>query len=58
MMTGLVLVIIIANPRATLSEPRVTRKEGIESCVATTPLIRPTIAPVASPAAAPTNQPL
>ena len=58
MMTGLVLVIIIANPRATLSVPRVTRNDGIESRVATTPLMRPTIAPVARPAAAPTIQPL
>ncbi|MGY4314899.1 hypothetical protein ACVWW1_004226 [Bradyrhizobium sp. JR3.5] len=39
-----------------LSEPSVTRKDGIESCVVRMPLSSPTSAPVPSPAIAPTIQ--
>ncbi|MGY4496211.1 hypothetical protein ACVWYH_000138 [Bradyrhizobium sp. GM24.11] len=56
MITGLVLVTIIASPRAMLSEPSVTRKDGIDSCVVRMPLSSPTRAPVPSPATAPTIQ--
>ena len=56
MMTGLVSVTIIANPRAALSVPSVTRNEGMASRVVSTPLMSPTTAPVLRPASAPTNQ--
>ena len=56
MMTGLVLVTISASPRAALSVPSVTRKDGIASCMVSTPLISPISAPVPRPATAPTNQ--